>query len=131
MIPRVVLIPLAACILLLSEPATLGAADPGGTVGNSVGEKFAAPASPRATYNFNPGWKFSFGDAAGADQPAFDDSAWASVSLPHTWNETDTYRALISHSGGDQSERMLGIGWRRAWVSIATLWISASREHFG
>jgi len=74
---------------------------------------FQPPASPRATYNFNPGWKFAFGDAAGADQPAFDDSAWASVSLPHTWNETDTYRAFISHSGGDQSEKMLGVGWYR------------------
>ena len=71
------------------------------------------PTSPRATYNFNPGWKFVFGDIAGADQPAFDDSGWASISLPHTWNETDTYRAYISHSGGDQSEKMLGIGWYR------------------
>ena len=75
--------------------------------------RYQPPASPRATYNFNPGWKFAFGDAAGADQPAFDDSAWAGVSLPHSWNETDTYRAYISHSGGDQSEKMLGIGWYR------------------
>ena len=45
--------------------------------------------------------------------PAFDDSAWTSVSLPHTWNETDSYRAYISHSGGDQSEKMMGIGWYR------------------
>jgi beta-galactosidase len=74
---------------------------------------FQPPASPRATYNFNPGWKFAFGDAAGADQPAFDDSAWASVSLPHTWNETDTYRAFISHSGGDQGEKLFGVGWYR------------------
>jgi beta-galactosidase len=74
---------------------------------------YQPPASPRATYNFNPGWKFAFGDVAGADQPAFDDSAWASVSLPHTWNETDTYRAFISHSGGDQGEKMFGIGWYR------------------
>ena len=74
---------------------------------------FHPPASPRATYNFNPGWKFAFGDAAGADQPAFDDSAWAGVSLPHTWNETDSYRAYISHSGGDQSEKMFGVGWYR------------------
>jgi beta-galactosidase len=74
---------------------------------------FQVPASPRTTYNFNPGWKFAFGDAAGAEQPEFDDSAWASVSLPHTWNETDTYRAYISHSGGDQGEKMFGIGWYR------------------
>jgi beta-galactosidase len=74
---------------------------------------FTVPASPRATYNFNPGWKFAFGDAAGADQPGFNDAAWQDVSLPHTWNETDTYRAYISHSGGDQSEKMIGVGWYR------------------
>ena len=33
----------------------------------SAADKFTPPASPRATYNFNPGWKFVFGDAAGAD----------------------------------------------------------------
>lgn len=74
---------------------------------------YEPPKSPRATYNFNSGWKFIFGDQPGADQPTFDDAKWASVSLPHTWNETDTYRAYISHSGGDQSEKMLGIGWYR------------------
>lgn len=75
--------------------------------------RFTPPVSPRAVYNFNPGWRFAFGEAAGAEQPGFDDSAWAAVSLPHTWNETDTYRAYISHSGGDQSEKMFGIGWYR------------------
>jgi len=105
---------LGALLLLLAACSTADhPAAQAGSGGPSVGEKFAAPASPRATYNFNPGWKFAFGDAAGADQPAFDDSSWASVSLPHTWNETDTYRAYISHSGGDQSEKMLGIGWYR------------------
>ncbi len=74
---------------------------------------YQPPVSPRAVYNFNPGWKFAFGDTAEANQPAFDDSAWAAVSLPHTWNETDTYRAYISHGGGDQGEKMFGIGWYR------------------
>jgi beta-galactosidase len=86
--------------------------------GPAVGSAFSAPASARAIYNFNPGWKFAFGDTAGADRPAFDDSAWAAVSLPHTWNETDTYRAHISHSGGDQSEKMLGIGWYRKHFAL-------------
>ena len=77
-----------------------------------LGQKYAPLISPRTTYNFNAGWKFAVGDAAGADQPTFDDSAWASVSLPHTWNETDSYRAYISHSGGDRSVKT-GIGWYR------------------
>ena len=90
----------AGCLILLAGATSLPAA-------------YQPPASPRVSYNFNPGWKFSFGDAAGAEQPAFDDAAWESVSLPHTWNETDTYRAFISHGGGDQGEKLFGIGWYR------------------
>jgi beta-galactosidase len=74
---------------------------------------FTPPASPRTVYNFNPDWKFTFGDQTGAEQPGFNDAAWSNVSLPHTWNETDSYRAYISHGGGDQSEKMMGIGWYR------------------
>jgi beta-galactosidase len=80
--------------------------------GSAAAEKFTAPASPRATYNFNPGWKFIFGDQPGADQPGFNDSAWAGVSLPHTWNDTDSFRNYISHGGGDRTEKN-GIGWYR------------------
>ena len=79
----------------------------------SEAAQFQPPASSRVTYNFNPGWKFMFGDFDGAEQPEFDDSSWTSVSLPHTWNETDTYRAYIRHSGGDVGEHMFGIGWYR------------------
>ena len=71
---------------------------------------YTPPASPRATYNFNPGWKFVFGDQPGADQPGFDDSKWTNVSLPHTWNDVDSYRNFISHSGGDRGEKN-GVGW--------------------
>lgn len=85
----------------------------GYTAAATIPPAFQPPASPRATYNFNPGWKFVFGDTPGAEQPGFDDAAWADISLPHTWNETDSYRAYISHGGGDQSEKMLGIGWYR------------------
>lgn len=73
---------------------------------------FQPPASPRITYNFNPGWKFIREDVPDAVKPDFDDSAWAAISTPHTWNETDSYRKLIRHSGGDQGT-YLGIGWYR------------------
>jgi len=74
--------------------------------------KFTPPDSPRATYNFNPGWKFIREDVTNAEQVSFDDSKWSDVSLPHTWNDVDSYRALISHPGGDQTI-YLGIGWYR------------------
>ncbi|HTB62989.1 MAG TPA: DUF4982 domain-containing protein [Opitutales bacterium] len=100
---------------LLAISANLASAQPrpaaAATMANGV--KFTVPASPHAVYDFNPGWKFVFGDVPGADQPGFDDSAWDNVSLPHTWNEVDTYRAHIRHSSGDTGEKMFGIGWYR------------------
>ncbi len=74
--------------------------------------KFTPPDSPRATYNFNPGWKFIREDVTNAEQVSFDDSKWSDVSLPHTWNDVDSYRALISHPNGDQTI-YLGVGWYR------------------
>ncbi len=80
-------------------------------------QKFTPPASPRASYNFNPGWKFIRQAKAGDVlpdffNPAFDDSQWANVSLPHTWNDVDTYRAYISHGRGDMGF-FQGLGWYR------------------
>jgi beta-galactosidase len=37
----------------------------------------------RQVYNFNVGWRFHKGSAAGAEQPAFDDSGWELVNTPH------------------------------------------------
>jgi len=74
--------------------------------------RYQPPVSPRATYNFNPGWKFQRGDVMGAEAANFDDTAWSDVGLPHTWNDVDTFRALISHPGGDQTFYQ-GIGWYR------------------
>jgi len=80
---------------------------------NSPGKlPFSIPASPRITYNFNPDWRFIRQDLPEAANPAFDDSAWTTVSTPHTWNDVDTYRSFISHSGGDRNA-FAGIGWYR------------------
>jgi beta-galactosidase len=43
------------------------------------------------TLNFDPDWKFIKDDPAGASEPAFDDHAWTTVSLPHTYNDIDTF----------------------------------------
>ncbi len=78
----------------------------------AASEKFIAPASPHSDYSFNPGWKFFKGEAAGAEQIAFDDSKWADVSAPHTFNDEDSFQHIISHSGGDRSA-WTGIVWYR------------------
>src|ERR1035438_8755067 len=74
--------------------------------------KFTPPASPRATYNFNPGWKFIREDVTNAEQVAFDDSKWSDVSAPHTYNDVDSYTVIISHGGGDWGA-WSGITWYR------------------
>ena len=48
-------------------------------------------ADGRQVLNFNPDWKFLKDDPAGAEAPAFNDSAWSTVSTPHTFNDTDTF----------------------------------------
>ena len=79
-----------------------------------ISAAFQPPASPRVTYDFNPGWKFIREDVPGAEAVAFDDSSWTTVSTPHTWNDVDTYRAFIGHSGGERSPGFYaGIGWYR------------------
>ena len=90
---------LVAALVALTLP--LGAAD-----------KFTPPASPRSVYNFNPGWKFIREDVTNAEKIDFDDSKWADVSAPHTWNDVDSYTDIISHSGGDR-RAWSGIGWYR------------------
>ena len=39
--------------------------------------------------NVDATWKFNKANVTGAEQPAFNDAAWASVNLPHTWNNLD------------------------------------------
>jgi beta-galactosidase len=50
-----------------------------------------ALAAQGARLNLDPDWKFIKADPPGAAAPGFDDSAWTSVSLPHTFNDVDTF----------------------------------------
>ena len=78
-------------------------------------EKFRPPPSPRREYNFDAGWKFfkeHKDKADGAEAVAFDDSAWETVSTPHTYNDLDSFRTIISHGGGDRGT-WKGTAWYR------------------
>jgi beta-galactosidase len=94
-------LPVIACAVVASATA-LSAAD----------ARFTPPVSPRATYNFNSGWKFLRQDVPGAMDTAFDDSQWETVSTPHSFNETDSFRVIIDHSGGDRGTYK-GLTWYR------------------
>ena len=74
--------------------------------------RYTPPPSPRAKLNFDLNWKFIREDVAGAEAPGFDDSAWTTVSTPHTFNDVDSFRQIISHSGGDRGT-FKGLSWYR------------------
>jgi beta-galactosidase len=78
-------------------------------------KKYSPPQSPRHEYNFDLGWKFFKEDKGKVDGAAavdFDDSAWESVGTPHTFNDVDSFRTIISHSGGDRGV-WKGTAWYR------------------
>ena len=41
--------------------------------------------SPRQRILFDRDWRFQLGDVPGADSPAYDDSTWRKLNLPHDW----------------------------------------------
>lgn len=72
---------------------------------------FAANAQ-RESLTINDGWRFLQGDYPEAAQPSWDDSRWASVHLPHTWN-TDAYV---------EKDYYRGRGWYRRVLDIPASW---------
>jgi len=50
----------------------------------SVAGFFELKDAGREVFNFNVGWRFMTGEHSGAESPDFDDSAWETVSCPHT-----------------------------------------------
>jgi len=97
------------------QPA--GAGGIGGASGGagSIGAAGAAgslvpPATTRTEMLLGTGWRFLKADVSGASATAFDDAAWSSVTVPHTWNATD------GQDGGNNYYR--GIGWYRRHVTL-------------
>jgi len=72
----------------------------------------AVEASPRFRESFDFGWRFFKGDAPGADQPGFADSAWRALDLPHDWSVEGPF-AQDEPSGGAGGNAPTGIGWYR------------------
>lgn len=69
----------------------------------------------RTVYSLTSGWHFRFGgNAAGVTDSAYDDSAWSTVSLPHTWNRVGEY-GLSPSSAMNNAH---GVGWYRLHVDV-------------
>jgi beta-galactosidase len=78
----------------------------------SSGRKSSAPSSDRRVdTNLNLGWSFQRADVTGAEETAFDDSAWTTLDLPHTWNALDG-------QDGPATPYYRGIGWYRKHYTV-------------
>ena len=72
----------------------------------------SAGQNPRTVSNFNSGWNFQLGDVAKAFSPAFNDSDWRKLNLPHDWAvEGDFSENNPAGSGGGALPG--GVGWYR------------------
>lgn len=67
---------------------------------------------PRQAQTLNAGWCYAPGPIDGAAAPAFDDSDWTRVDIPHTWNDEDAF------DEDDLSYRR-GVGWYRRSLRVA------------
>lgn len=72
--------------------------------------EMAASASGRTILDFDGGWLFAKGDFAAAMMPAYDDTAWQSVTLPHDWSSDGPFSADYASGTGYAPG---GIGWYR------------------
>ncbi|HEX3776950.1 MAG TPA: hypothetical protein VHV51_20900, partial [Polyangiaceae bacterium] len=85
--------------------ASGGQGGAGGSAGGTV------QAGTRIDTSLNPGWVFLRSDAMGAETPSFNDSAWAKLDLPHTWNALDG-------EDGPTTPYYRGIGWYRKHYTL-------------
>ena len=69
-------------------------------------------ATPRIRASFDFGWKFLKSDAPGAHEPAFADTSWRSLDLPHDWSIEGPFSPKESSEGAG-GYAPTGIGWYR------------------
>lgn len=71
----------------------------------------------RKTENFNKNWKFNLGEVHGVQNPAFNDSQWRVLNLPHDWSvEGEFSKDNPATPGGGALPG--GIGWYRKKFSV-------------
>jgi len=94
-------------------------------------------AAQRQRLSMDPGWRFTLGDPAGAERPAFDDRGWRGLDLPHDWSVEGTPRQ-DAPGGGRGGFLPTGTGWyrkafrlpagargRQAWLEFDGVYMNA------
>ncbi len=77
--------------------ALLAASCMGGATVAAAHDASTATKSPRRTFNLNPEWRTLVGDPKDAEQPQFDDRAWANATLPNAFNEREAFARDIKN----------------------------------
>jgi len=77
----------------------------------------------RVTENFDAGWKFFKGDAAGAEGSGFDDRSWRTVNLPHDWSIEGPF-AQTNKAGGAGAFLPGGVAWYRKEFSLPETFVN-------
>ena len=73
------------------------------------GQPAGEPGRPRIRESFDFDWKFSKGEASGAQEPGFADASWRTLDVPHDWSIEGPY----SDKEKAQGSLPTGIGWYR------------------
>ena len=76
-----------------------------------------APLFAAQTTSFDTGWRFLKADAPGAEQPAFDDTQWRAVTLPHDWSIEGPFDQK-NPSGQAGAFLPNGVGWYRKHFTL-------------
>ena len=76
---------------------------------------FGAAAAARRS-SFDENWKFLKAEAPGAEQPAFDDTAWRTLNLPHDWAIEGPFDVKYGPSTGGLP--IFGTGWYRKHFTV-------------
>jgi len=80
-------------------------------LGSALFAATGVPVGSQRRLAFNDGWRFFKGEAAGAEQPQFQDASWKEVRLPHDWAIAGPFdRNLNPHTG---ALPIFGTGWYR------------------
>jgi beta-galactosidase len=104
------------------------AADGGDAASGAGGEGGADGGSPTAavntydgarttTANFDSTWRFHLGDATNAQNPAFDDSSWTTLNVPHDWSISQPFEQN-SPAGSGGGYLGGGVGWYRKTFTL-------------
>lgn len=91
-------------------PAAASAAPTGTVTGSPETIRVSAGVGTERENNFNEGWKFYLGNHNSAMDPGFNDSGWASVTLPHDFSISQSFT-----TSGEAESGFLpgGTGWYR------------------